>query len=295
MANYRFLLLLFLLLSGSWIEKAMGKSPEYFTGVHGVVIYTGYAPLAAKPIKVYYNIPAGGKRATMPILFVMSGVNRNAEDYLKAWVSASNAKGFMVFAPEFSSTYYPGSANYNQGGIYSGSTLRPEAEWTFSLIEPLFDFIVADLGGSQQRYDMWGHSAGGQFVHRYVLFKPEARLNRAVAGNPGWYTLPDFAVTYPYGLESSPATPASLEHAFAQTLVVQLGTADIDENDPNLEHNASVDAQGLTRYARGKYFWSVATAMSNKMGSPFNWQMREVAGVAHDYKKMAAAAAKFMY
>lgn len=282
-------------LAGCWkSEDNVGPEPEHFKGKQGVVTFDSYAPLSAKPVKVYYNIPTGKSRISMPILIVMAGVERNAADYRNAWVTDSDAKGFMVFAPEFTTTYYPGSSNYNQGGIFNGSIVRPEAEWTFSLIEALFDFIRDDLGSNRENYDLWGHSAGGQFVHRYVLFKPDARIDRAVAANPGWYTVPDLAVGWPYGLLSSPATSATLTKAFAQHLVVQLGTSDTNANDPNLDHNAAADLQGLTRYARGQYFWNVANG--TKAGYPaFNWEKREVAGVAHEYRKMATDAAKLLY
>ena len=38
---------------------------------------------------------------------------------------------------------------------------------------------------------MFGHSAGGQFVHRFVQFKPNSRVNYAISANAGWYTVPD--------------------------------------------------------------------------------------------------------
>lgn len=281
---------------GCWKDDGTDpKDPVFFTENRGVVTYTGYEPLADKPVNVYYNIPPGGNRATMPILFVLHGTNRTASNYRDAWVAASNSKKFMVFALEFSSTYYSGSKAYNQGGMYTaGDVLKPEREWTFSIIEPLFDFIVKDLSSTHGTYDMWGHSAGAQFTHRYVLFKPYARINRAVSANAGWYCLPDFTVDYPYGLKNSPATEVSRGKSFADILYIQAGTADIDPNDPDLDHSPGAEAQGPTRYARAQYFWN--NANQNKAGySAFNWQMREVQGVAHEYKKMAEDAAKFLY
>ena len=288
--------LLALMLTGCWDSNKdeSGHESEYFIGTKGSIIFDSYPPFSSRPIKVFYNIPAGGNRSTMPILFAMHGVDRNAEDYLNAWEVASNNKKFIVIAPEFSTANFPGSSNYNLGGMFNGPNLKPEAEWTFSLIEALFDFAVADLGSNQEVYDIWGHSAGGQFVHRYVLFKPNSRINRAVAANSGWYTITDFDVAFPYGLGSSPATSVTLGDSFKQRLVVQLGTADTNTNDPNLEHNANVDAQGLTRFARGTFFWNVANG--KKTGHPvFNWTKREVAGVAHEYKKMATDAALLLY
>jgi pimeloyl-ACP methyl ester carboxylesterase len=53
------------------------------------------------------------------------------------------------------------------------------------VIERLFDHVRQTLGISATTYDIVGHSAGGQFVERLVLFLPSARFRRAVASSPG--------------------------------------------------------------------------------------------------------------
>lgn len=265
---------------------------EHFLPGQGIVEYTGYAPLSGKPVRVHYYIPPQGDAKTMPALMVFPGVNRNADEYLTAWIDAARTKQFMVFSLEFPQDSYS-SAQYIEGGMYSGETLLPVVEWTFSMIEPLFDFMRRDLGGSQTQYDIWGHSAGAQFVHRYMTFVPENRVRRAVAANAGWYTVPDFSVGYPYGLKNSPAQQAAMPELFAKQFTLHLGTADNDTNDPSLNHSAGADAQGKNRYARGQNYWNKAQTAAG--GNTFRWEKREETGVAHEYAKMAAAAAKFMY
>jgi len=51
------------------------------------------------------------------------------------------------------------------------------------------------------QFSMFGHSAGAQFVHRYITFMPQGHLRAAVAANSGWYTLPDQTLKLPYGLK----------------------------------------------------------------------------------------------
>ncbi|MDZ7757086.1 hypothetical protein [Rhodohalobacter sp.] len=43
-----------------------------------------------------------------------------------------------------------------------------------------------------------------QFIHRMVMFKPDARFDLAIAANPGWYTIPDSKQNYPYGILGAP-------------------------------------------------------------------------------------------
>jgi len=267
------------------------NAQAYFTGTTGVMTYN-YPHLPNDPIRVFYHIPVGGDKRTMPILFAMHGVNRNASDFRDTWVQHANEKKIIVIAPEFANAgSFSGGRGYSQGGMYRTSnlsTLKPREQWTFSVIEALFDFIRQDLGNTQAAYDMWGHSAGGQFTHRYALFMPDARINRAVAANAGWYAVPDMTVNYPYGLKGCVTVTAdSLIKSFAKKLYIQLGTADNDPNADELSHNAGAEAQGPHRYARGIYFWNAAQRESANMRTPLNWEKVEVEGVAHSRSGMA--------
>ena len=71
-------------------------------------------------------------------------------------------------------------------------------KWTFSAIEHIFDDIRARTGSSCEKYSIFGHSAGSQFVHRMVLFRNDLRIEYAVAANAGSYTLPSFETKFPY-------------------------------------------------------------------------------------------------
>ena len=45
-------------------------------------------------------------------------------------------------------------------------TPNPRQEWTFGIVERLFDLLLAQGITTWQRYGLFGHSAVGQFVHR---------------------------------------------------------------------------------------------------------------------------------
>lgn len=272
--------------------ESSGETSGFLPG-YGIVTYTGYAPLADRPVRIHYYIPVDGDMKKMPVLFVFAGLERNADDYLAAWRAEASNRGFMVFAFEFPEKSYS-TSQYIEGGMFQGSSLLDRSEWTFSIVEAVFDAIRRDTGSLRNTYDMWGHSAGAQFVHRYVTFMPDARIDRAVCANAGWYTLPDVNIAYPYGLKNTDAaTPSRLASLFARKLIVHLGTA--DANRSGLNTSAGAERQGSNRYQRGRYYFAEATRICSKGNYSLNWDQYEVAGVAHEFARMAVAGAQILY
>ena len=106
-----------------------------------------------------------------------------------------------------------------------------------------YDFIKGEIGGNQSTYNAWGHSAGAQFLHRFVFYLPESKLNIAVCSNAGWYTVPESDIVFPYGLSESQLSNSNLISAFSKKLYIHLGNADTDPNSSALRHNDIVDQQ----------------------------------------------------
>jgi len=159
----------------------------------------------------------------MPILFVFHGNSRNAVDYSNWWKEFTDASsGYIVVCPEFSTDNFPGANKYATGNVLKDgnnidpttNVINPIQDWTFSLIEPMFDYIKTKYNNTSLTYNAWGHSAGAQFLHRFAMAVPN-RLDKIVCANSGFYTQPfrvngkddggpDFLVEdvlkYPYGL-----------------------------------------------------------------------------------------------
>ena len=171
-------------------------------------------------------------------------------------------------------------------------TLRPRALWSFAAIEPLFDETRRRFGTAAERYTIYGHSAGAQFVHRFVMFMPEARIEQAIAANAGWYTMPDPALAFPYGVEGAPVAPDTLKAVLAKPLTVLLGTADTDTADPDLRTTPEANRQGPHRFARGQSFFAEGRELAARLDAPFGWRMEHVPGVGHKNGLMAQAAAE---
>ncbi|MDB6119399.1 MAG: hypothetical protein JWO08_3180 [Verrucomicrobiaceae bacterium] len=247
-----------------------------------------------KPIKVWYYSPAAVEAHT-PIVFVMHGVGRNGEGYRDAWVEAAKKRNFLLICPEFTDKDYPTSA-YQLGNVLdrSGRVVAKE-KWTYSTVEDLFDLVKKLIGSKESHYRIYGHSAGAQFVHRLVLLLPEARYSRAIAANPGWYTMPAFSIPFPYGLANVGVRSDDLSKPLGRDFVLLLGEADTNEADENLRKTPEAEAQGKTRFERGQRFYEAAQKAAADLKVPFAWKLKTVPGVGHSNPQMAPAAAAVFF
>lgn len=260
----------------------------------GEVSQFTFADWPGKPISVWMYVPNALDYTTAPVLIMMHGAKRDSKRYLEEWLPLAKQGGFVVIAPQFTSDDYPKSDGYNLGNVFprGQDAQNPEAIWSFSAIEPLFDSIVAALKSNQTQYTMYGHSAGSQFVHRFMYYKPDARVKRYIAANAGWYTLPLFDEPYPYGLKGSGVTPKARDRALAADLIVLLGNQDNDPAHESLRKTPEAMQQGQHRLARGGTFFEVGSGQAQQHGLPFGWQVAIVDGVAHSNSGMAAGAVK---
>ncbi len=266
----------------------------------GHYTFDAYEPLSDKPVEVYYHIPDGAT-STSPVLMVFHGNGRDALECRDILIEKSNQYNFLVVVPEFSKTYYPGGDQYNMGNIFedgdhpSANTLNDESVWTFSIVDPLYEHFKTKTGTGVEYYDVFGHSAGGQFVHRFVMFKPNAHFQNIVAASSGWYTVPDETVEFPYGIGSSPITTAELAPFFSLPLTVMIGEADNDPNAASLRHNSIVDQQGDDRLERAQYFYTNSQSIALQNGYSFSWVYRSLPNVDHDFSATSIAAANILY
>ncbi len=241
-------------------------------------------------LDVWYHWPDGVDE-TAPVVFVMHGNGRDGEDYRDEWRPFANVGGFILLAPEFSDDYFPGAWRYHLGNVYRPSGERkPKEEWTFTILEKLFDFVRVTNSLKAERYDIYGHSAGGQFVHRLVLFHPEARVGRAVAANSGWYTMVDRVVEIPYGISNINLSDESLKKSFTIRLTILLGEDDDDPYHPSLNIEDEAVAQGPHRLARGRNFYARAKEYARKKGFSFEWELEVVENAGHANSVMASRA-----
>ena len=245
-----------------------------------------------RPMRVYTYRPKECD-TKCPIVFVMHGVKRDASTYRDYWELAADKYKVLVVAPEFNKDLWQKSAGYNQGDVAS----QPDREkWGFAAIEHIFD----EVRDGQASYVLFGHSAGGQFAHRFAIFRPDNRASVIVAANPGWYTMPEWrkdkqAVPFPYSLVNAPVGEAELRQALSKRLVLMLGEKDVDPDDENLSQTEGAKKQGDNRLDRGENFFKAATAAANDLGVKLAWDLVELPDVAHDGQAMSRLAADSLF
>jgi len=241
----------------------------------------------SRPVKVWYYRPAGAAPPSR-IVFLLHGSTRTGQQAQALGAPFARAQRAILLAPEFSLTDYPESS-YDFGGVIdSTGRIRADSLWTLRLIEHLFDAARQASGAADSSYDIVGHSAGGQFVHRLVLFVPEARFRRAVVSSPGRYAFPSAGVQFPYGLRGSPADTATLRRAFQRDVLLLLGDKDVADQARAWEPETA--AQGRNRFARGLHFFASAAEEAFALGTPLAWRLRIAEGVDHDPPRMVRAA-----
>ncbi len=247
-------------------------------------------------LKVYYFNPKPNVDS-LPIVILMHGAHRDASAYLDGLIDAATVFNCVIVAPEFDKDTYPETDMYNLGNVYSKKEHRfnPKEEWTFELIEPLFDEVVKQTHNTNKGYYMYGHSAGGQFVTRFLLFEPVNRIIKAAAANPGWYTLPSIEVNFPFGLQKSNVPPANVPSMYAKKLFLLLGTADVIRESVDFNSSAQADAQGKNRFERGQFFFNMAKKNAKELNTSFNWTEVFVPGIGHDNQGMSKFALSLFF
>jgi hypothetical protein len=253
------------------------------------------------------------------ILIVIPGAGRNGDDYRDVWIPFADAKGLLIASPSYPVQQYDQAAYQMGGAIRNLSVGKPlprssatavylrdedirfdvnpdRAQWLFHDFERLFDILRYSTGSKQRGYDLFGHSAGGQILHRQVLLFPRSRARRVVAANAGFYTLPDLETPQPTGLAGLGVNENSLRRSFARDLTVLLGEEDNDaERGGQHLHTPAIDAQGTDRLARGRFFHAFAAQRARELGVPLKWQLRTAPGIGHDFRAMSRVAAELLY
>lgn len=219
------------------------------------------------------------------VLAVLHGADRNAARYREVWTPLAEAAGALLVCPDFTRASYPGAA-YNEGRA------QPPVFLALTRAMAAARAAAGDIG--DRPFDAYGHSAGAQFLHRFLLVCGAPGAGRMVAANAGFYTMPSLDIAWPYGLGGQ-GSEAVLRDALTRPFTVLLGERDTDPNHPQLRRTPEAMAQGPHRFARGLAFFAMAQKTGNNLGLRVAWNMAMVRGVAHSNAGMAPIAARILW
>lgn len=262
----------------------------------GVFTYTGYAPFANRPVDVHYHIPTAGDVRTMPVVFVLEGADRGFGYLIDAWKKEAEERRFIVAVLHFDLQLYP-LTDYQETGVMSKdrTVVREPSQQTSALIDQIFLYFREQTGTKAKTYNIYGHSAGGQFIQRFMLFYDSPYVGRAIIGSPGWYTMPDTTQLFPYGEKNVPyIRKEALRKYLAKDIVLQLGMADTIR-ESFLRKTPEADAQGRDRLERGRIFYNALLKMAHENNWPCNWQKVEVPHVGHNSVEMGQKSLPVMF
>ncbi|MDG1252773.1 MAG: hypothetical protein P8N56_03765 [Schleiferiaceae bacterium] len=245
-----------------------------------------------KSVHCFYNIPENADSKS-PVLILIHGNARDAEPLRNSLIAKSNAKGIILLAPEFSN----GEFSFNEfalGNLFedgeNASGLNPSDEWLFNHLESLWMDFKGKIGSENDQFDLFGMSAGGQFVHRFAYFGETTKCRNLFASSSGWYTCPNTTTSYPYGLEGTPNPTMNLSKALGRQMIVMVGSLDTDPNSSGLRHTAESDIQGLNRVERAQFFIGSSIQASSTLQCVNNWSFLIVPNAGHSGELMGNAA-----
>ena len=231
-----------------------------------------------------------------PVVLVQHGMNRNGDEYRDAWIPAADRHGLLIVAPTFPDAAWPGARLYNDGHVLAeDGAVRPRASWSNAIPGRVFALLRQAGVTARNRAFLWGHSAGGQFVHRLLGLHDHGWLEAAGAANAGWYTQPTLDTPYPQGLGGIGLDDAAVARLLAFPLVIFAGDQDTETEAANLPRHAAALAQGPHRFARAHAYLGAGQAEAARRGVPCNWRLVVVPGVGHEGMRMSAVAAEYWF
>lgn len=230
-----------------------------------------------------------------PVIFVQHGMLRNGDDYRDFWIPAADKYGLLIIAPTFSDEHWPTPENYNNGRIITESGERRTLDQsTYAMIAQVKEALLASslIDGSDTY--LFGHSAGGQFTHRFQSTQQHI-FDRVMPSNAGWYSLPTLDLDFPEGLGGIGVTEEQVNQLLAYPMVILAGDQDIATNEASLPAEPAAQRQGAHRFARAKYYFEFGKKEAEKRGVPFNWTLQVVPGIGHDGNAMSVVCANLWF
>lgn len=181
--------------------------------------------------------------AAQPPLVLVHGMNRRAAQQFRAFLPLAISLNLPLIVPTFANDRFAG---YQRLTGVEGPLSASRA------LALILEDARTTLGIDTAAVDLFGFSAGAQFVHRYALLEPQL-VRRLVVVAAGWYTFLDPNRPFPSGTAPSALSgqrAGDIEAFLSLPVHVLVGERDI-ERDASLRTDERVDRrQGPNRLTR---------------------------------------------
>jgi hypothetical protein len=219
---------------------------------------------------------------------------RNANYAISHWSEWAKKHNYLVIAPSFPYWDWPVD-DYGEGNVFNEpdgeGTMNPRWNWTFTIADDAARKVIEEFGLQHQEYDIFGHSGGGRFTHRFLLFLPEAPIRYAFPANPGRWTLPTFTARFPWGMAHPflTFTESDLLDYTNRKMIIVRGLDDI-YRDSGLDVTPQGEAQGPHRVARAQMAFDLAKAFNPEA----KWELLDVPDCGHNESCLVPAVQRYL-
>lgn len=227
------------------------------------------------PGLVAYQARPASDTSRLPALVCVHGVGRGAREQAAKLTPVAERLGLTLMAPRFDALRYPDYQRVGRRGRGERADLALERGLR----------ALARAGGCDGSALLVGYSGGAQFAHRYAMLHPE-RVRGVVAVSAGWYTFPDAARPYPYGLRVGGELPGLRIDlsAFLRVPVLTLVGDGDREHDVHLRRSPRLDRrQGCDRFERAKRFTRALAEAAARCGLPARARFAVLPGAGHSF------------
>ncbi|MGF1639987.1 MAG: alpha/beta fold hydrolase [Rhodospirillales bacterium] len=210
-------------------------------------------------------------------LVAVHGIRRCARLQAAAFAARAAALGRPVIAPLFDSQRWSG---------YQRVVERRRAD--LALLALMETLRVERIWGAR-RFDLFGHSGGAQFAHRFAMLYPHL-IGRLSVCAAGWWTFPDRA-PFPLGLGADdraggrwgPRIEATLPAFLSLEMAVAVGDDD-DVADDATRRGIELDRQqGADRKTRAIRWVDALTAATGARGITPRIRLSILPDCGHDF------------
>ncbi len=179
----------------------------------------------------------------------------------------------------------------------------------------IFEFFNKHLM-KRETFHLYGHSGGGQFVSRFIVFYPEL-LSKVGISSAGSFVFPRRDIDYPDGLkldnlektfgsqikaDDLKLTDSELDQKLNQVLDLKLFII-AGENDTWIDNRPERSWQGKHRLERAQNFYKIMKEEDQRLKTkgirskdkPFQFKLHIMRGVGHNSNAAAANAAELFF